>query len=162
MLALRLAKASALLKHTALCCFSAQAITPTWVAQGGFSPELAPTFASYSQKQARSTNKQLLIPKPHTMDKKELTKETAMVAAIMADVISEKLYNKMMENGSGYIATFELIADWAIEFMEKHKDTDWDTALENDLRPLSKELHSIICWDDCVMDYAFYKLSQLK
>ena len=38
------------------------------------------------------------------MNKKEYAKEVGMVASIMADFISEKLYKRMQEKGQGYVA----------------------------------------------------------
>lgn len=97
------------------------------------------------------------------MNKREFAKEVSMVASIMADFISEKLYNKMQSNGQGYIATHEQIAEWAIEFVDRHLKTNWEAVLEDGMKPISKQMkkQSIICWDDCVIDYAFYKLEQL-
>lgn len=97
------------------------------------------------------------------MNKKEYAKEVGMVASIMADFISEKLYKKMQENGQGYIATHEQISNFAMEFVDKHLKTNWEDVLDTGTEPLSKEMKrgSLICWDDCVIDYAYYKLEQL-
>jgi hypothetical protein len=96
------------------------------------------------------------------MKKKEYAKEVGMVAAIMADHVAEDLYKKMQELGTGYIATFEQIADWAIEFVDKHEKTNWEEFLSSDNKPLSKKIKSLICWDDSCIDYAFHKLEKLK
>lgn len=96
------------------------------------------------------------------MKKKEYAKEVGMVAAIMADHVAEDLYKKMQELGTGYIATFEQIADWAIEFVDKHEKTNWEEFLSSDNKPLSKKITSLICWDDACIDYAFHKLGKLK
>ena len=98
------------------------------------------------------------------MNKKEFAKEVGMVASIMADHISEKLYKQMQDNGSGYIATHEQISEWAIEFVEKHEHTNWEELLESEQKPLSKEMSrsSIICWDDCVIDFSYFKLEKLN
>lgn len=96
------------------------------------------------------------------MNKKEYAKEIGMVAAIMADHVSENLYKKMQELGTGYIATFEQIANWAIEFVDKHEKTNWEERNSSNNKPLSKKMSSVICWDDACLDFAYYKLEQLK
>jgi hypothetical protein len=97
------------------------------------------------------------------MNKKKYAKEVGMVASIMADFISEKLYKKMQDMGTGYIATHEQIAGWALEFVDKHIKTKWEEVLDNTLKPLSKEMkkQSILCWDDCIADWAYYKLENI-
>jgi tartrate dehydratase beta subunit/fumarate hydratase class I family protein len=96
------------------------------------------------------------------MNKNEFAKEVGMVASIMADHVSQRLYKHMQDNGSGYIATHEQIAEWAVEFVLKHENTNWEDLLESSMKPLSKEMNSIICWDDGCIDYAYYKLEKLK
>lgn len=96
------------------------------------------------------------------MKKKEYAKEVGMVSAIMSDHMAEALYKKMQEVGTGYIATFEQIANWSIEFVDKHQKTNWEDYLSGDIKPLSKKISSLICWDDAVIDYAFHKLEQMK
>jgi hypothetical protein len=97
------------------------------------------------------------------MKKKDYAREVGMTASIMADFISEQLYTKMKSKDMAYIATHEQIASWAIEFVDKHLKTNWEEVLDGGLEPLSIECknRSIICWDDCVIDYAFFKLEQL-
>jgi len=80
--------------------------------------------------------------------------EVAMVATIMGDHVMKKIYDKL---GIGYVATADKIANWAIEFAEKHIETNWEKVLENGLNPLSKEVSEIMCWDDAVIDFAAYK-----
>ena len=92
----------------------------------------------------------------------EIQKEIAMVAAIMGDCITKKLYKLMQSNGCGYVDTMSVIADWAIEFERKHRKTKWEDVMDGDMTPLSKEMKSIICWDDAVYDFAHYKFSLLK
>jgi hypothetical protein len=96
------------------------------------------------------------------MKKKEYAKEVGMVAAIMADHASEDLYKKMQEKGAGYISTFEQISNWAIEFVDTHIDTDWEEYLSIDIKPKSKKMTSVMCWDDCCIDFIFYKIEHLK
>ena len=96
------------------------------------------------------------------MTKTEFGKEVGMVGAIMADSIFEKLYEVCQQNGSGYISAAEIISGWAVEFVLKHEKTDWEDALEKEIEPLSKEIKSVICWDDCVFDYSHFKLEQMK
>ena len=85
-------------------------------------------------------------------------KEVAMVAAIMGDNIMEKLYAKVQERGEGYMATIDVLSDWAIEFAKKHAKTNWEKVLEKGMKPLSKSMSEIICWDDAVIDFAHHKL----
>ena len=91
------------------------------------------------------------------MTHQEEIKEVAMISAIISDHINKQLYEA---KEIGYIAVVDLIADWSIEFLEKHKDTDWVNIFENgiELKPLSKSISSIICWDDCIVDFAYFKL----
>ncbi len=96
------------------------------------------------------------------MNKKEFAKEVGMVGAIMADGIFEKLYKVCQENGTGYISAAEIISGWAVEFVLKHEKTDWEEMLEMGIKPLSNEIKSVICWDDCVFDYSHFKLEQMK
>lgn len=96
------------------------------------------------------------------MTQAEILKEVAMTSAIMGDCITKKLYKLMQSNGCGYVDTMSVIADWAIEFEKKHRKTKWENVLQNEMKPLSKEMKSIICWDDAVYDFAYYKLSLLK
>ena len=97
--------------------------------------------------------------KPSFVLNREL--EIAMISAIMSDHITKKLYKKIQEGGNGYMATVETIAIWAVEFYNKHKETDWEEVLntDNEMKPLSKQIKSIIWWDDAVFDYAHYKFS---
>jgi hypothetical protein len=93
------------------------------------------------------------------MTKTEQIREVGMVSAIIADHITKKLYKKMQANGTGYISTIEQISEWAIEFVEKHKNTKWeDVLMDETIKPISKAIKSIICWDDAVFDFAQYKL----
>lgn len=92
------------------------------------------------------------------MTPKEEIKEIAMISAIISNVIFDKLYEK---TDIGYIAVTDMIADWAIEFFEKHKDTNWGDVMDGTMKPLSTVMNNIICWDDCIMDFAEYKFSQI-
>ena len=94
------------------------------------------------------------------MEKINKAKEVGMVSAIIADSVMKKLYPKVQETGHGYMQTVDIISDWAIQFIKKHKNTDWEDVLHNSaLKPLSKGFKStIICWDDAVIDFAHYKL----
>lgn len=91
------------------------------------------------------------------MNKKDFAHEVGMVSAIISDTIMKRFYEK---NGQGYCAVVDQIADWAMEFVKKHKNTDWEVILfDGALKPLSKRFKGdIICWDDCVIDFAEYKL----
>ena len=83
--------------------------------------------------------------------------EVAMVATIMGDHVMKKIYDKL---GIGYMAAADKIASWAIEFAEKHTKTSWEKVLEKGMKPLSKEVSEIMCWDDAVIDFAAYKAEQ--
>lgn len=96
------------------------------------------------------------------MTKKEFAKEVGMVAAIISDVIFEKLYEAWQQKGSGYISTSETVAEWALEFALNHESTIWENALENGIKPLSNQITEIICFDDAIMDFAHFKLEQFK
>ena len=98
----------------------------------------------------------------YKMEILEQIKETAFIAAILGDNFADKLYPLMQERGTGYISTAEEIAKWSMEFFEKHKGTDWEKILEKGITPLTKEMQSIICYDDCIIDYGYWRLSQYK
>lgn len=89
-------------------------------------------------------------------------KEVAMVSAIISDTIMKKLYKEVQKRGSGYMVAADYISDWAVEFAEKHEKTSWEKVLEKGMKPLSKSVKSIMCWDDAVIDFAFYKFEIFK
>ena len=89
-------------------------------------------------------------------------KEVAMISAIMGDTIMKKLYPEVQKRGNGYMVTADLISDWAVEFAKKHEKTFWETILEEGMKPLSDKMKSIICWDDAVIDFAEFKLTEYK
>lgn len=93
---------------------------------------------------------------------KEFILEVGRVAAIIADTILKDLYPIIQSKGAGYIATVDLISEWACEFVETHLNTNWEQALEDGLKPVSNKVSEIICWDDCVVDYAYHKLTQMQ
>lgn len=88
--------------------------------------------------------------------------EVAMVAVIMGDCITKKLYAEVQKQGDGYMTTVDLIGSWAVEFAKKHEKTSWEKVLEEGMKPLSKKMKSIICWDDACIDYAEFKLENFK
>lgn len=94
------------------------------------------------------------------MKLKQQLHEVAMIAVILGDHFAEALYTKMQELGTGYVSTFEEIGHWAVEFFEKHKKTNWEDVLDEGMKPLSKEMTSVICYDDAVIDFGYYKLGQ--
>jgi hypothetical protein len=96
------------------------------------------------------------------MKKQEQLLEVAMIAVVLGDHFAEKLYVKMQQNGTGYVSTFEEIGAWAVEFFNKHKKTNWEQALEEGMKPMSKEMLSVICFDDAIIDFGFYKLNKFK
>lgn len=96
------------------------------------------------------------------MKTQERIAEVGRVAAIISDHIMKRLYAEMQKRGTGYLSTVDKISEWAQEFVEKHKKTNWEDALENGIKPLHPKSSEIICWDDCVMDFANYKLEQFK
>jgi hypothetical protein len=96
------------------------------------------------------------------MEEKDIIKQTVIIAVIMADNIAKPLYERMEPTGAGYKTTVELISKWAIEFQADHKDTDWEDLIYRGLQPISKEMDSVFCWEDCVADYAYYKLATLE
>ncbi len=96
------------------------------------------------------------------MKTQERINEVGMVAAIISDHVMKRLYAEMQKRGTGYISTVEKISEWAQEFVEKHKKTNWEDALEKGIKPLHPKSNEIICWDDAVMDFSNYKLEQFK
>ena len=88
--------------------------------------------------------------------------EVAMIAVILGDHFTAKLYEKMKLDGKGYISTSEEISVWSILFFNMHKNTNWEKVLENGLKPLSIELSSIECYDEAIIDFGFYKLNQFE
>lgn len=94
------------------------------------------------------------------MKVKQYIKEIGMIAAIISDHITNELYDLHQKKGEGYISTVETISNWSLEFLEAHKRTNWEEVLDNTLKPKSKKWgsNSIICWDDAVIDFAYYKL----
>jgi hypothetical protein len=98
------------------------------------------------------------------MKKKELEhiQEVGAVSAIISDAILQQFYEKAQ---IGFINTAYTIADWAIEFIKKHKRTNWEKVQDKGMKPLSKYFKSeeggeVICWDDAVIDFAWYKYEQ--
>lgn len=91
---------------------------------------------------------------------KEQLQEVGMIAAIIADHVTKELYEKMQQKGTGYISTVETIGEWAVEFFVKHRKTNWEEVLEIGMKPLSNRMQEIICFDDAVIDFGYYKLNQ--
>jgi len=89
-------------------------------------------------------------------------KEVAMVSAIISDTIMKRLYKEVQKRGSGYMVTADYISDWAVEFAKTHEKTSWEKVLEKGMKPLSKVVKSIMCWDDAVIDFAEHKLNEFK
>lgn len=89
-------------------------------------------------------------------------KNVAMTASLMAEHVSEKLYLHLHSVGHGYVATHEQIAEWALCFEKKHRNTNWDEVLEREMKPLSSEVDSIFSKDDAVIDYACYKMERMR
>lgn len=102
------------------------------------------------------------MSKPKTEYGNFTFKEVAMVAAIMSDHVTKKLYPEVQKRGQGYIGTMDIIGDWAIEFAKKHTKTNWEKVLEKGMKSLSKGFGEIICWDDAVMDFTEYKFEQYQ
>lgn len=100
------------------------------------------------------------------MEKVKYAKEVGMVSAIMSDVILKILYKEMQDfHGQGYVDAVDKISDWAVEFVDKHINTNWeDVLMDNALKPLSNKMKKIgiICWDDACIDYAEFKLENFK
>jgi len=96
------------------------------------------------------------------MARKEFAKECALVASIIADCIFKKLYVACQKQGGGYMMCADTISEWALEFTQKHECTNWEEILEIGINPLSKEIGTIICFDDAVVDFGFYKLAEFN
>ena len=87
--------------------------------------------------------------------------EIAQIAAIISNSICDELFELLQ---TGYIGVTEQIAIWAVEFYEKHKDTNWEEYLEAHAQPLSKAFAKtcMFCWDDIIIDFANFKLEEIK
>lgn len=99
---------------------------------------------------------------PRTYSKDEAI-EIGMISAIISDVIFKELYEK---HDIGYIAASDTIGQWAVEFFEKHKDANWEEVLNNGMNVLSEKFKGteggkFICWDDVVIDFAYFKLENI-
>ncbi|MEI6487727.1 MAG: hypothetical protein WCP52_02125 [Bacteroidota bacterium] len=95
------------------------------------------------------------------MEIKEQIRETAFIATILGDHFVDQLYPIMQERGTGYISTAEEIVNWSLEFFDKHNETNWEDVLENGMSPLSTEMQSIICYDDAIIDFGYWKLCDI-
>lgn len=96
------------------------------------------------------------------MKKEEFAKEVGLVAAIMGDHITKRLYKEVQRRGNGYIFTIDMLSDWAVEFVKKHCHINWEKVLGEGMPCVASGGGTNICWDDAVMDYANYKLEQYK
>lgn len=97
------------------------------------------------------------------MTTEEIQKEIAAISAVISDTIFKRAYEYFngIGNMGGYVYTAYELADWAVEFEQKHRDINWEEVLEKGYPKLSKEFTSeIICWDDAIMDFALFKLEQ--
>ena len=85
--------------------------------------------------------------------------EFAAISAIISNIIFNKTY-ELFNNGNvgGYIYTAYELAEWAVEFEETHRKTNWEEVLDKGYKKLSEHFtQDVICWDDAVMDFAHYK-----
>ena len=88
--------------------------------------------------------------------------EVAVIATILGDNFTEKLLEKVRQKGAGYFSTVEIIAEWSVIFFTNHKKVDWQDVLEKGMIPLSKELSSIMSYDEAIIDFGYYKLSKFE
>lgn len=88
--------------------------------------------------------------------------EVAIIATILGDNFTEKLLEKVKQQGAGYFSTVEIIAEWSVIFFTNHKKVNWEEVLEKGMKPLSKELSSIISYDEAIIDFGYYKLSKFE
>ena len=94
------------------------------------------------------------------MKTQDKIKEIATISAIMANQLTGEMIDKMLYLNSGYISTMEAVAGWAVEFFEKHKKTNWEKVLGDSLKPMSDKMTEIICWDDAIIDFFYFKVSK--
>jgi len=81
----------------------------------------------------------------------DAAQEVARIAAVMGDNVLDELYNIQ---GEGYMQAVNTIAQWAIKFYQKHKNTNWEEYINGFQTSRS-------CWDDVVIEYAQAKLKTL-
>jgi hypothetical protein len=86
--------------------------------------------------------------------------ELALIASIMSHRIGDGLF---VIHNMPFIASNEIIVDWAIEFQKIHKGTDWEHLLNSEdvtIKTISTAFVNEIIetWDDAIEDYALYKL----
>lgn len=82
--------------------------------------------------------------------------EIGQIAAILSDECLQELYDK---SNLGYIDCTYAIGEWAVEFFDKYRNTDWEDLLQN---PKSFGFNDgTICWDDAIMQFGKQKLNEL-
>lgn len=85
---------------------------------------------------------------------KDREKDIALTSAFIAlesfDRIKERL-------GGGYLDVLDNISSYAIEFVDKHENTDWEKLLN------SPETYgfsqNVCCWEEAVLEFVSEKLS---
>jgi hypothetical protein len=94
--------------------------------------------------------------------KKEQAHEVGMIAALMfAEITPDRFYEKL---GSlmGIIGYMDMVSNWALEFFEKNQKTNWEEIIENGAKPLSQHVKSVSCWDDAIIDFAWWEFEKIK
>lgn len=85
-------------------------------------------------------------------------KSLGMTAAIIADIVLNRLQDSV---GKSYFSAVELVSLWANDFEKKHRNTNWETVLNDGLPALSdKSTARVYSWDEVVMDFAEYKYQE--
>jgi len=92
------------------------------------------------------------------MKKHEEIMQVAMIAVVLGETFSNRLYNKMRLRDDKHIPVYITIGSWAVLFFNKHKKTNWENLLHNEVLPISKEIKSIENFQDAVLDFGYAKL----
>jgi len=77
------------------------------------------------------------------MNKRAYALEVGMAAALIGSECFERVLKYCNKRGEGSADAFSLISAWAILFVDKHINTDWEKMLLRKKNPLS--------WDGAVL-----------
>lgn len=81
--------------------------------------------------------------------------EIGQISAILADHFLENL-SKI--SNKPYVDDADIIGNWAVDFFDKHRETNWEDVLEN---PESYDLpKEVICWDDAIVHFGHGKFAE--
>ena len=90
-------------------------------------------------------------------DIKKYAREIGWISVILSDNYMDKLYTKL---GLGYMATMEMITEWAEEFVRTYAHVEeWEEFIYSDKNPYGST--DVICWDDFVIRFGYEKINAL-